>query len=245
MTRQCDEVLFNLIPLISRKYRLNLPENITLRISSGKTWNVKLEKMENNDHWFTNGWSKFAQDVKLGHGEFMVFYLIGQSIFNVTIYGQTCCIREIPDDRLIKVEDNDADHVRLSQINLNAHDAIDNEPPKTSNDGASTSGGRALGTQNSPLYFEIVLKPHHKARVSLRKEFAVAAGLTGQESAGLEYLPTKRYQSVVLDQRSAYRLDMSIGWNNFRKTNGMVYGRRYSFEYNPGKNVIEVQEMNV
>lgn len=78
---------------------------------------------------------------------------------------------------------------------------------------------------------------------SLAKRFRVAAGLTGKESVGLKYVANHYYQRVELDNRR-YRIDFSIGWSHFRSVNGLVVGKRYSFEFKPSKNVILVKEVN-
>ncbi|CAA0840908.1 Putative B3 domain-containing protein [Striga hermonthica] len=138
----------------------------TLRVSSGATWDVKVEKMGDGNYKFTEGWGEFARDVGLQLGEFMAFWLVGESLFDVAIFA------------------------------------------------------------------------------TLRKNFREAAGLLGKRSVDLVYLPKNHKQHVVIDhRRPGNRLDLAAGWATFQKANGLVIGKAYSFEFKPGKNVIQVQKL--
>lgn len=64
----------------------------------------------------------------------------------------------------------------------------------------------------------------------------------GKPTVGLEYHPNHRCQSVVLVQR-ANRVEMAAGWRAFRGENGLFYGKTYSMEFKPSKNVIQVKEV--
>ncbi|GER49823.1 B3 domain-containing protein [Striga asiatica] len=68
----------------------------TLRVSSGATWDVKVEKMGDGNYKFTEGWGEFARDVGLQLGEFMAFWLVGKSLFDVAIFSVSGCDREFP-----------------------------------------------------------------------------------------------------------------------------------------------------
>ncbi|GFP80952.1 B3 domain-containing protein os01g0723500 [Phtheirospermum japonicum] len=225
-------------PAFARDYEQSLRgENFTLRISSGETWAVKMVKTEDEKYEFTGGWNKFAKDVGLKMGEFIVFWLVGKSMFDVSIFAVTCCEREIP---VLKIEDDDDDDSEVEYKNNNACD----EESKAANGGASSKSGNSLGLQKSPLYFEVRLKKYQKSRLSLTMKFCEAAGLMDKATVGLEYLPKHRFQSVVLDRRpNQYRIDLTAGWPEFRKANGLVFGKTYSFEFRPRKNVIQVQEV--
>lgn len=78
--------------------RKNAPENVKIRVHSGRKWNVKIEKIENDGgvFCFTKGWPEFAEDASLQIGEFLVFTLISTSEFAVNIYDTSFCEREIP-----------------------------------------------------------------------------------------------------------------------------------------------------
>ncbi|KAL3813568.1 hypothetical protein ACJIZ3_014836 [Penstemon smallii] len=97
------------------------------------------------------------------------------------------------------------------------------------------------------VHYELILQHHQRYRVTLLKEFSVAAGLINQESVVVEYVPEGSRQVVELDHRlkpPRYRTDMKNGWSEFRTSNGLKVGKVYSFEFKPDKNIILVREVN-
>ncbi|KAL3848718.1 hypothetical protein ACJIZ3_010600 [Penstemon smallii] len=80
-------------PAVVRKYGSIFPENATIRINSGETLKVKLEQLDDMKYWFTNGWNTFTNDVGLEMGAFLVFWYIGHSIFDVSVFGISGCER--------------------------------------------------------------------------------------------------------------------------------------------------------
>ncbi|KAL3616463.1 hypothetical protein CASFOL_039853 [Castilleja foliolosa] len=223
-------------PAFARDYEENLRgENFTLRISSGQTWSVKMVKKEDDKYEFTVGWNKFAKDVGLKMGEFLVFSLVAKSKFDVSVFAVTHCQRQI--EAVIKIEDDD--EVEYKNLNAGGKYKQSRAP-----NGRASKSDHLLELQKSPLYFEVHLKKHQKSRLAITKKFCEAAGLMNKTSVDLEYLPNHRHQCVVLSYTpSHYRTDMAAGWPEFRKANGLVIGKTYSFQFRPRKNVIQVQEV--
>ncbi|KAK4477501.1 hypothetical protein RD792_016727 [Penstemon davidsonii] len=201
-------------PAFVRLHAEILPVNAKLRTSSGETWNVKLEQTDDERYFFTRGWNKFVKYFGLELGEFVMFTLSGKSVFDVTVFGINGC------DRKIDFSDSDPDEEQ---------DVIEEE--------AGT-----ISKSKSPLYFEILMKLHHGSRVPLRKKFLTTTGLINQENVVVEYVPSHSRHVVALD-RIRGRIDMAKGWSSFRKLNGLEYGKIYSFEFKPSKNVILVKEV--
>ncbi|KAL0450273.1 UNVERIFIED_CONTAM: hypothetical protein Slati_1583700 [Sesamum latifolium] len=229
------------LPLVfSQRYGSALRGSVRLRNSSGKIWFVKLEQEDEDERYcFTRGWKKFAEDVGLEMGEFLVFRFVGGCMFDVSVYGVHGCEREISGAGF-QVEESDSD----DQVELSKDDVPNVIKKKRSRAGntCTSESGRSL-KETSPLYFEIRLKPHHKSRVSLPKRFLMAAGLPGKQTVELDYLPKHRCQVVMLDHRQRNRTEIAFGWPEFWKSNGLVFGKTYSFEFKPSRNVIEVQEL--
>ncbi|KAL3813567.1 hypothetical protein ACJIZ3_014835 [Penstemon smallii] len=90
-------------PAFVRLHAEILPVNAKLRISSGETWNVKLEQTDDGRYFFTRGWNKFVKYVGLELGEFVMFTLSGNSVYDVTVFGINQC------DRKIDFSDSDPD----------------------------------------------------------------------------------------------------------------------------------------
>ncbi|KAL3846318.1 hypothetical protein ACJIZ3_003721 [Penstemon smallii] len=82
-------------PVFVRLHEEILPVKAKLRISSGETWNVKLEQTDDKQYFFTRGRNKFVKYFRLQLGEFVMFTLSGNSIFDVTVFGINQCDRKI------------------------------------------------------------------------------------------------------------------------------------------------------
>ncbi|KAK4416254.1 hypothetical protein Salat_2450900 [Sesamum alatum] len=233
--------LLRLPPVFLQRYGSALRGgSVKLRASSGKIWLVKLEHKDEEERCcFTRGWNKFVEDVGLEMGEFLVFRLVGRAMFDVSVYGIHGCEREIPGAGF-QVEDSDPDE----QDELCKDDVTHVIKKKRSRSRKNrTSESDRSPEEKSPLYFEILLKKHHRSRVSPPKRFWMAAGLSDKKTVGVEYLPKHHFQVIKLDHRPTYRMDMGSGWSEFRNANGLVFGKTYSFEFKPIRNVIQVQEL--
>ncbi|KAL0377789.1 UNVERIFIED_CONTAM: hypothetical protein Sradi_3084400 [Sesamum radiatum] len=225
-------------PVFIQRYGgLLTAENVKLRISSGETWDVKLELMNNEQYYFTMGWTEFVEDIKLEKLEFLVFRLIGKSAFDVYVYGSLGCERQ-SFGQTCRAEDSGefSSDYKCRKKKRSRTRFVENEGAGTDDESKSN---------NSNPYFETILKRHQVSRVCIRKHFAEAAGLIGKKKVGVEY-PGGQRRDVVLHARSTvsnFKLDLAAGWSDFRKANKLRFGRSYSFEFIPGRNVIEVKQI--
>ncbi|KAL3813571.1 hypothetical protein ACJIZ3_014839 [Penstemon smallii] len=225
-----------------KKHAEILPENAKLRTSSGETWNVEIEQRADEQYYFTGGWNKFAEDAGLEFGEFIVFMFSEKSVFDISVFGVNGCEREISCSDLL-----DEDSESESETDPDSDEERDLNTKRQKIGRVEKRTDQIAASSESPLYFELFLKDHHRYRVSLRKEFSVAAGLLNQESVVVEYVPEGSRQVVELDHRlkpPRYRTDMKNGWSEFRASNGLKVGKVYSFEFKPDKNIILVREVN-
>ncbi|XP_021907673.1 putative B3 domain-containing protein Os03g0621600 isoform X2 [Carica papaya] len=71
-----------------------VPQNFQLCNPDGICFPVVVERVEGN-LYFKNGWRKFVQDNSLELGDFLVFLYVGNSRFDVELYGRDCCQKEI------------------------------------------------------------------------------------------------------------------------------------------------------
>ena len=83
-------ILQRLPPDFTGKYGRILPENVKISISSGESWEVRIEQMEDEHYYFTKGWNKFVKDLDLNIFELIVFWFdLSSSTFDVAVYGIT------------------------------------------------------------------------------------------------------------------------------------------------------------
>lgn len=125
-------------PRFLTEYDLNLPETVNVRADddSGRSWSVKVERLRDGLLAFTDGWPKFAEDAALRLGEFLVFFLLPCSSFNVVIYDTSFTQREIP--------------------------TPSSSPPVAESSKGRRGGKR--GAPSQP-YFEASLKKYHQSRI--------------------------------------------------------------------------------
>lgn len=72
---------------LERKY----PKNpIIIETESEESWTLEIARI-GGKHCFVNGWFQFMKDNLLERGDFLVFWLIAESTFQVTMYGPSCC----------------------------------------------------------------------------------------------------------------------------------------------------------
>ncbi|KAF5190973.1 AP2/B3-like transcriptional factor family protein [Thalictrum thalictroides] len=82
-------------PAFVKHFQENLPKQLFLKISNGLCWIVKLKKDGNVQLFLGEGWSGFVEDNSIEYGDVLLFKSLGDSIFQVKIYGKNCCEKEI------------------------------------------------------------------------------------------------------------------------------------------------------
>ncbi|KAL8531923.1 hypothetical protein ACS0TY_008505 [Phlomoides rotata] len=223
--------LLRLPPAFMQKYGSNLQKNVKLRIESGRSWYVKVESMEDGLFCFSRGWEKFAQDVGLKMGEFLVFNLnAGGLSVDVSVYETSGCKKDARNILRCKDKSSSPLYYETSGCKKEFPDA-------------RNICWKDESSSSSPLYYETVLKIHHRSRITPSRTFARAAGLMEKES--VEVVGEHHKQCVTLNhnQTDALRVDMAQGWCEFRSANGLEYGKTYSFEFIPKNNIIKVKEV--
>ncbi|KAJ0727057.1 putative transcription factor B3-Domain family [Helianthus annuus] len=54
------------------------------------SWRLKIEQI-GDDYCFVNGWNNVVKDIRLGFGDFLLFKLVDQSTFRLSIYSPDGC----------------------------------------------------------------------------------------------------------------------------------------------------------
>ena len=76
-------------PAFVKNFQGNVPTNFTLKSDSGSSWRVTVQ--DEGGYFFCGGWSNFVKDHCLETGDFLLFFLLGSSTFDVIIYNRTAC----------------------------------------------------------------------------------------------------------------------------------------------------------
>eukprot|EP00261_Vitis_vinifera_P035239 XP_019076482.1 PREDICTED: B3 domain-containing protein Os01g0723500 isoform X1 [Vitis vinifera] len=90
-------------------------KSLIMRNPGSKVWCVYVQKVD-RCFFFEKGWGKFVQDNFLELGDFLVFHYVGNSKFEVIIYGKHCCEKEL----LAATASNDEPHSKGDERQENA-----------------------------------------------------------------------------------------------------------------------------
>ncbi|GAV88972.1 LOW QUALITY PROTEIN: B3 domain-containing protein, partial [Cephalotus follicularis] len=81
-------------PAFLKNFNGVFPKICILKSISEKSWQVTMDKNDEG-YFFSNGWSEFVKYHNLEFGDFVLFWFLGDSKFEVVIYGRTACEKDI------------------------------------------------------------------------------------------------------------------------------------------------------
>ncbi|XP_076894247.1 B3 domain-containing protein At5g18000-like [Bidens hawaiensis] len=81
---------------------------VTLTATGGRSWILKIEQV-GESYRFTNGWKQVVKDIPLGYWETLVFHLVDEYAFSMTVYSRNGCELLLP----VKKEPYDDDDERV------------------------------------------------------------------------------------------------------------------------------------
>lgn len=81
-------------PAFVNELKGKFPSTPVLKTECGGSWEVEIKEV-GQKYCFVNGWLEFVNFHKLEEYDFLVFWLIDDSIFQVTIYDPTCCEKKL------------------------------------------------------------------------------------------------------------------------------------------------------
>uniref|UniRef100_A0A8R7Q8X8 TF-B3 domain-containing protein n=1 Tax=Triticum urartu TaxID=4572 RepID=A0A8R7Q8X8_TRIUA len=79
---------------LENNIRGQIPDEVNLDLPNGKTYTVQVSKQENG-LIFQSGWAEFARTYELVQGDILLFESSGSSCFEVRIFNQTGCEKEL------------------------------------------------------------------------------------------------------------------------------------------------------
>ncbi|XP_044387032.1 B3 domain-containing protein Os12g0591400 isoform X3 [Triticum aestivum] len=79
---------------LENNIRGQIPDEVNLDLPNGKTYTVQVAK-EENGLIFQSGWAEFARTYELVQGDILLFESSGSSCFEVRIFNQTGCEKEL------------------------------------------------------------------------------------------------------------------------------------------------------
>ncbi|GER35702.1 B3 domain-containing protein [Striga asiatica] len=193
----------------------DLSEKVELFAESG-VWTVKIEKI-GPDRFFTDGWSRFAEDYNLKSMEFLVFRLTGRSKFEVLVYNLSGCHKEL--------------HFLGNELNI-----VDDDDDYETDDQSGFCG------EGQNWKFVKKLTQEHTSELEIPRDFAEGCGIVTNRKLKLRMGKTGRKWSIYLTANKHGKLMVRWGWNEFLTGNNIFTKSTISFTYVGGpSNVIEAE----
>ncbi|PWA37684.1 DNA-binding pseudobarrel domain-containing protein [Artemisia annua] len=199
------------LPLPHDFYKIYLRNQMTKdpivrSAKGGYKWRLKIEKVGER-YSFTDGWLNVVKDADLQYGDMLVFWLLNDSTFKVTIYTVNECEKVLPSrNQVVKLEDE-----------AEAEDGDSNDGPDVDHD--------------DPYFVVIIPKTHDVLR--LPKKFVGLPGIDREGTIIMKNLDGKEWKMGVRLDKSYWteRYTLSPGWRKFKRYNKLTEGDECVFTF--------------
>ncbi|KAH7850921.1 hypothetical protein Vadar_004643 [Vaccinium darrowii] len=220
--------------------------------NDSNSWAVKVEQTGEKNHcsFIRRGWRKFVEDCGLQAGDFLVFKLISNSVFEIVRYGPNGCEKALVSNPVIKRQQTSVSE-QIKEIPATARTT---RSPKSEEAQAHPSTRRSSGIvvevsdseeQTEYPRFVVVIKKHHRSCLTLPMAFARETGMARKSKVLLRNEEGKVWGANIClrtYRTSGGRIDLSSGWSAFRKENKIVEGDSCVFEFvRSAGNMIDVR----
>ncbi|GLT75250.1 hypothetical protein SLA2020_469870 [Shorea laevis] len=212
---------------------------------SRNSWFVATEGKEEGC-FFGSGWSKFAVEQNLELKDFLVFKLVGNSTFEVEIYGRTACKKNTT---LAAKRHDDGVHSpaeRAREVKPIKQHTAKRKKPK----GAAVKRARKLpkkvemDAEPKESSFQLVLKRYHKSYINIPRKIARETGLRCKTKTVIKNSEGITW-GVDISVWKSGQTCLSTGWSDFWAANGLAVGTTILLQFSGGSgNEIDVQILN-
>ncbi|XP_034689675.1 B3 domain-containing protein Os01g0723500-like [Vitis riparia] len=216
-------------PAFMKKFRRMTFNNAVLKTITGESWMVSV-KQEDSCYFFKKGWKKFVKDQHLEAGDFLVFWFLGDSTFQVVVYDKSGCEK---DPNLGAKGKRIGLHGEKNNPCMGRYDANHVMPAtsvavKMESKDQGADKVAASGRTKHPQFVK-VLKKYHDYVMLVPRAFAEETGMRWNKST-LVRDPEGRVWPVKVCLRSKGKIEMSSGWSDFVKANKLGKGDTCSFQ---------------
>ncbi|KAB2036707.1 hypothetical protein ES319_D03G019900v1 [Gossypium barbadense] len=219
-------------------FKGNVPTMLTLYSDSGNSWRVRI-KVEQGSYFFNNGWSKFVKYRDLEIGDFLVFFLVDSSTFDVFIYNRTACAKII----ILAAKKRKGRSPRVSrQIEQTPSHKCTSTSKKPRTVPRAQEVEFVSGVTPKSVSYVMVVKGYNKYYAGIPRSFTEEAGL-GKVSMVMIKGPSGMWP--MMTTFSSKQVLLSVGWSKFLHENEIVIGDTLLFEHVPNTgHLIHVQVVN-
>ncbi|KAK8497098.1 hypothetical protein V6N12_037340 [Hibiscus sabdariffa] len=204
----------------------------TLYSDSGSLWRAKIQ-IEQGNYFFSGGWSKFAKHHRLERGDFLVFFLVDSSTFDVIIYNRTACEKNVT----LAAKRGRG---RAPAVNTQNKETPSKKSSSVSKNATPVSRVRDVSKDVS---FTTVVKVYQKYYTFIPRRFAREVGLGKENTTIIKGPRGDMWPMNTTLNGDQFRL--GSGWSQFVHEHGIVVGDTLLFQHIPNTgNVVHVQIVN-
>ncbi|TYI88971.1 hypothetical protein E1A91_D03G020600v1 [Gossypium mustelinum] len=221
-------------------FKGNVPTMLTLYSDSGNSWRVRIKvEQAQGSYFFNNGWSKFVKYRDLEIGDFLVFFLVDSSTFDVFIYNRTACAKII----ILAAKKRKGRSPRVSrQIEQTPSHKCTSTSKKPRTVPRAQEVEFVSGVTPKSVSYVMVVKGYNKYYAGIPRSFTEEAGL-GKVSMVMIKGPSGMWP--MMTTFSSKQVLLSVGWSKFLHENEIVIGDTLLFEHVPNTgHLIHVQVVN-
>lgn len=212
-----------------------LPRKATLRIESGESWIVKIERIGQH-RFFTEGWEKFSKDVDLKFQQFMLFWFDGESGFRVSVYGMSGCERKLSVCNTGGSENSEQHGDEQGDFTVKSESGDE--------DDANIDEKRDFRA-GKRWRFRAKLKKHNETELEVPRDFAEATGIAedGRIFLLTRHPKPKKWPVFVTARRQDKdpSFAMTVGWNDFLVGSKVCIESMILFEFLSNKDNIIIE----
>ncbi|KAE8707066.1 hypothetical protein F3Y22_tig00110387pilonHSYRG00767 [Hibiscus syriacus] len=223
-------------------FKGKVPSMFTLHSDSRSLWRVRVQA-EQGKYFFTGGWTKFAKHHCLETGDFLVFFLVDSSTFDVIIYNRTACEKNV-------TLTAKRGRGRPPAINTQNEETLSKKSSSVPKDARPVSRERNVRqevefvSEVAPKHvsFTTVVKDYQKYYAFIPRRFAKEAGLGKQN---ITMVKGPRGDMWPINTTDGSQCRFGGGWSHFVHEHGIVVGDTLRFQHFPNTgNVVHVQIVN-
>ncbi|XP_074334892.1 B3 domain-containing protein REM5-like isoform X2 [Apium graveolens] len=207
-----------------------LASKLVLKYECGRLYYVKMKELEDG-HFFVNGWPDFVKDHGLEYGDFVVFRLIEDSTFHVTIYDPSMCEKQCCDSHRYKNDSDqkhslsDQDHTKGPNLAKKNQESPIKMEIESSDDEWK---GPCSNTDDAPS-FTLVLNEANKIYLPLESSFVTKTGLAKKEEVKVRDKEGRKW--VVKIVKDGKRVGLTRGWSDIFMAHRLKKGDSCIFKY--------------
>ncbi|KAL7157899.1 hypothetical protein ABFS83_02G107200 [Erythranthe nasuta] len=203
-------------PDFIEKFGGNIPETVTLKKTSGISFQADINRIDDDDWFIEKGWPEFVKENSVEESDFLIFTYARNAVFDIKIFSKNGCLKivdNLPDDEPSESESENLEDNQSEERNLS---------PRRPSERETVCGNR---------YFSVKLKKSCVSRGWLHIPSEFWRAHLGADKRGLRMatLEVKEKSWKVGITSTSVRAIFSKGWGKFVIDNSLRIGNSCMF----------------